>query len=482
MSDNNDFEDELAKSIAQIVNEETTGAEVFVKNSARNQMDDMPELEQADEEDIPEDATETVDVDDDIDDKDKGHNKKRNIIIIASVAAAVIVIVLAAFFIIRAAINKTHDNYAYYNNLGYEAYDTKDYETAIVNFEKALTYDEGKKDIDMMLYLYDCYYYTKDTKNAVVVLKDVLEVDSDNFNALYYLVQLYSEDEDYDSIAELYDTQRESDNEKVVNLFSQYTPADPVISPEAGSYGSNQNVKISAGSKDVIYYTLDGKKPTVKSTEYDAPITIEKGTTTLSVIAVSEYGIISDVVTAEYDISYTAPAMPTISPSSGSYSTSAVQLVTIGNIPSGGTAYYTTDGSTPTGASNKYTAPFEMKEGSSIISAIVIDANGLTSPVASVTYTLSVVDKYTDTDAQNFIWTALESNKIVNSSKEDEDGNVYSLSYYSKKTVSAMTIWMFTVKAGDETLDYYYGADATTGEVYKLVPDGDEYKLTRLKS
>ena len=54
----------------------------------------------------------------------------------------------------------------------------------------------------------------------------------------------------------------------------------------------------------------------------------------------NKYGFSSDVLSAEYVISFEAPSAPKISPSSGSYETSSEQLIIIGNVPSGADAYY----------------------------------------------------------------------------------------------------------------------------------------------
>jgi hypothetical protein len=54
----------------------------------------------------------------------------------------------------------------------------------------------------------------------------------------------------------------------------------------------------------------------------------------------------------------TAAAAPTFNPVPGTYS--SAQQVTISSTTSGATIYYTTDGSTPTTSSNKYSAPITI--------------------------------------------------------------------------------------------------------------------------
>ena len=79
--------------------------------------------------------------------------------------------------------------------------------------------------------------------------------------------------------------------------------------------------------------------------------------------------------------------MPTFNPPPGSYS--GVQSVTISSTTANATIYYTTDGSTPTTSSTKYSGPISvgMTETLSAIAA----ANGLSnSPIASGVYTVDL--------------------------------------------------------------------------------------------
>ena len=192
MRDDFDLEEELAKSIASIVDEETADAHAYV-NKNTSETDDIPD----EEEKIYDEP------DDDSDDDSDKPDKKKIIIIVASVVAAVLIIGITAFLVVRAAFNKSKDNYGYYNELGYKAYDDKDYDTAISDFEKALTYDEGKGDsdtnINMMLYLFECYKNTSQDDKAEEILLDVLDRDSDNKNAYYNLMSVYLNGKDYPS-------------------------------------------------------------------------------------------------------------------------------------------------------------------------------------------------------------------------------------------------------------------------------------------
>ena len=77
-----------------------------------------------------------------------------------------------------------------------------------------------------------------------------------------------------------------------------------------------------------------------------------------------------------------APAAPTLT-ASCNFDNSMTVAIT--NIADGATAYYTTDGTTPSAASTKYTAPFEITA-TTTVKAIAVNEGG-SSDVATATYT-----------------------------------------------------------------------------------------------
>jgi hypothetical protein len=80
-------------------------------------------------------------------------------------------------------------------------------------------------------------------------------------------------------------------------------------------------------------------------------------------------------------------ATPTFSPPGGTYSTA--QSVTISDTSSGVSIYYTTDGSTPTTASTRYTTPIPVST-TTTIRAIAAGSGWTNSAVGSATYTIQI--------------------------------------------------------------------------------------------
>ena len=162
--------------------------------------------------------------------------------------------------------------------------------------------------------------------------------------------------------------------------------AAPAFSLSSGTYASPQAVTISdATSGATIYYTTNGSTPTTSSTKYSGAISVSS-TETLEAIATAGGYSTSAVASATYTIDPPA-ATPTFSVATGTYTSS--QAVTISDATSGSTIYYTTNGSTPTTSSAKYTGAIAVSSTETL--EAIAAANGYsTSAVASATYTISV--------------------------------------------------------------------------------------------
>ena len=170
------------------------------------------------------------------------------------------------------------------------------------------------------------------------------------------------------------------------------TPAAaPTFSPAAGTYGSAQSVTLSdTTSGAAIYYTTNGTTPTTSSARYSpgTPIPVSSTTTIEAIAAASGYSN-SAVTAGTYTITAAAPAAtPTFTPAPGSYT--SAQSVTLSDSTPGAVIYYTTNGTTPTTSSPRFSpsTPIPVST-TTTIEAIAVASGYGNSAVASGSYTIT---------------------------------------------------------------------------------------------
>ena len=185
--------------------------------------------------------------------------------------------------------------------------------------------------------------------------------------------------------------------------------ATPTFSPGIGTYTSVQTVTISDSTPNAtIYYTTNGTTPTTSSTQYTGAITVSS-TETIEAIATASGYTNSAVASAVYTINLPAAATPTFSPGTGTYT--SVQTVTIPDSTPGATIYYTTDGSTPSTSSTKYTSALTVST-SETLQAIAVASGYTNSAVATAVYTMNIPTVITITTNANGNVTSIPPRRI----------------------------------------------------------------------
>ncbi|HEY2858460.1 MAG TPA: chitobiase/beta-hexosaminidase C-terminal domain-containing protein [Terracidiphilus sp.] len=158
--------------------------------------------------------------------------------------------------------------------------------------------------------------------------------------------------------------------------------AAPTFSPSTGTYTAAQSVTIrSTTSGASIHYTTDGTTPTASSTLYSTPVTISKNTT-LKAMAIAAGYANSPVSVATYSIQ---AAAPTFTPPVAIYTTA--QSITIRSTTPGASIYYTTDGTTPTTSSARYSTGVAIGKNTEL-KAIAVASGYAASPVTGGYYTI----------------------------------------------------------------------------------------------
>ena len=164
----------------------------------------------------------------------------------------------------------------------------------------------------------------------------------------------------------------------------------PVINPTSGKVEKGTEVTITCATEGAtIYYTTNGEEPTTTSAVYSAPIVVSEEMT-IKAFAVKNGYINSAVATASYTIKETKT--PTFSIEDDEIV--AGTTVTIACTTEGATIYYTTDGTEPTTASAVYSAPIVVNE-EMTIKAFAVKDGYINSAVATVSYTIIVINEYT---------------------------------------------------------------------------------------
>jgi hypothetical protein len=172
--------------------------------------------------------------------------------------------------------------------------------------------------------------------------------------------------------------------------FAAYTitlpAATPTFTPAPATYFDSVSVTISDATPGaVIYYTLNrGLVPTTSSPVYTGPITLTTTSYVNAIAVASGYSNSTEAI-ATYSVLGPAPAVPTFSLPSGTYT--GAQTVTISDATPGAVIQYTTDGSIPTHSSPVYSSPLTVSS-SETIRAIANQSNHQTSTWATATYTI----------------------------------------------------------------------------------------------
>lgn len=240
--------------------------------------------------------------------------------------------------------------------------------------------------------------------------------------------------------------------------------ASPKFSPAGGAYSVAQSVKItSTTSGAAIYYSIN-EAPT--ATKYTGPISVAKSEI-ISAFALGTGLPPSRTSTASYQIG-TVAAPPVFSPPGGTYT--VPQSVTIIEAAPHATVYYTTNGTTPTTTSAKYTVPITVAA-SQTIKAFAVATGYADSAVATAAYTITPVVPPVEKVLHGF-GSGTDGNLPYAGLVADGKGNLYgttkyggthSVTYANVKTTAGTLFELSPVTGGGwtEKVVYNFGATAS---------------------
>jgi uncharacterized repeat protein (TIGR03803 family) len=252
----------------------------------------------------------------------------------------------------------------------------------------------------------------------------------------------------------------------VVYKIASVVTAAPKFSPAGGAYSAAQTVKITDTTANAtIYYSINGGSPI----QYKSAITVSSSET-ITAYAISGSLPQSQPAKANYQIG-TIAGTPWFSPSAGTYT--IAQSVTITDAAPGAAIYYTTNGSTPTTSSTKYTGPISVTA-TETIKALAV-ASGYTNSVsASALYTISPITPPTEKVLYNFGSITDDGGVPLASLVRDNSGNLYGTTRfggpneitYGINTVTAGTVFELSPASGGkwtEKILYNFGATSSDG-------------------
>lgn len=271
--------------------------------------------------------------------------------------------------------HKNTNSYDYQMKQADEAMFKEKYDEAKGFYLQALAL--SPEDTRARLKLADLYIAVGEQTEAIKLLHEVLNFDSENYDAYYKLFQIYEANDDIDAILAL---KSGVTNQKILNLFKNYIVEAPKSNLSGSSYSEVIKLVLTADKGLQIYYTMNGKNPIIYGELYTEAIEIsDAGMHTLKMVAVNSLGVYSDVVTETFVLEYLAPADPEVTPNGGKFDVPTYVYITV---PDGCSAFYTWDRTVPTETSSEYVSPLLIPDGYNILSVIIIDdETGLASGI-----------------------------------------------------------------------------------------------------
>ncbi len=456
---------DMVKSLA-------TGGSGALQNRQAYEKNEMPELSDDDLEDDEADLTEGIKDERSVLKKEKEaapHGlTKRNKLIIAGVSGLVVLVVLIIVIVAVVINSNNKKSYEYNYDKGMEYYNSQDYNQAVDFLSKAFATSDGKKNVEMMCALADAYNRTGQTDKAIEVLKEALAYDKLNEKALTALAQLY---QDNKNGAELTELIRDYKGTKSESVLDAYKVSAPTPSETPGNFDDAIELRLMAADGCDIYYTIDGSEPTEKSIKYSGSIKIEKDTVTVKAVAVNSIGVNSDVAEFTYTIALKAPEAPKLSPESSEVTVGT--KIVIEGLADDEKAYYTLDGSTPSANSSQYSGGIELnKTGNYVVSVIVINKHNLSSTVTRCSYTVIEEKSYSQAEAEAILMKRLQENgKVSSLGTVIPGGGTAKLEYQSTMTISGVEMYYIRLdvyNGTSRTTDGYYGVGVKNGQCYTV--------------
>ena len=347
------------------------------------------------------------------------------------------------------------------------------------NFDEAIAYmehviEKSPNNVNFRFKLGEIYIQQGNKDKALEIYKTVAGSPQytldEQIAATEYVINYYAVLEDYEGVAEYLETVQD---ENIRMAFMEYMSGTVTFSQPEGTYATMITLKLSSDGIGNIYYTTDGTEPDEKSQMFQNTIFLEPGDNVVSAVFINDYGVKSPVVTKNYYIESKKVSPPEVLTYSGTYSC-PVKIQVASSEDS--TVYYTTDGSTPTRSSNRYTGSFYIPLGKSVYKFIAVGYNGEVSDVVTRNFNIELDTEMTTSDAEDLLVQYHVNNGAVSDGGShivQDDTHILIYEYLYPMTVEVgVDCYYFAEVSRDITTqeqhrtNRYFGVDVRTGDIY----------------
>lgn len=369
-----------------------------------------------------------------------------------------------------------NNSYQYLMKHAIKYMNAKNYEKAIVSYERAIAIDVD--NIDIRLQLAEAYRLNEDMAEYEYILWDIINMNSATYEQLETVYgRLISIYKNYNNYAGINAFLQECNNSDIKIKFQNYIVKEPEFNYEEGYYQEILPLKLSSSTSGTIYYTIDGSTPTKESEQYTAPIFLENGTYVINAFYENDNGVNSQIVTRTYTIDVKLPNAPQINLESGQYHIPELIEVFEEN---DGNIYYTTDGTMPTLQSNLYTGPIPMPVGESHFKFAQIEQVGFVGDVAERKYELILDTDITIEHAKEILVTLLTDVNLADITTKDYTylyatniENIDDFYVFAEKNVDA--------NGNSTRTGSYFAVNIYTGNCFKLqISEVGKYSLIEI--
>lgn len=342
-------------------------------------------------------------------------------------------------------------------------------------YEAAQIYKSLRKDNSQ-----DAYWYIKEAEAKLMLNKTTeaynlallaINLDSNSNMAYEFLLSYLKEQGNYIEMNQLL---KECNYPEIKEKYWEYLCEVPKINYEGGFYDTSLELIFEEGYEGNIYYTLDKTIPDKDSLKYEMPIQLGNGTHILTVVYETSFGIFSEPMVFEYQITSAIPLAPVVLTDSGTYT--YAEMIEV-EIEEGTKVFYTTDLTQPTEKSIEYTGPIPMPLGESQFNFIAYSAKGIAGGVTTKKYNLDIKYNISAQDAAVFLMQELITAGHIlnfNGSVQDRFGI---FQYFYKYTISESGKNYYVYEEHylenqiNNPLNQFYAVDVLTGNAYKVIFD-----------